>query len=318
MSKTMPQALIIGHTGQDGQLLRQHLSEAGYSVVGISTTKVDSWNLDDDHPRVAVGFPGISEFIRSRKPGYIFYLAAHHHSSQDDQSEESETWQKCLDIHVSGFQQVLQAVSQFSSQTRVLYASSSRVFGRAAAGMVNEESPLAPECIYGLTKLFGMKLAEHYRRTHGIHASTGILFNHESPLRGKNFVSQRIVNGLIAIKRGAASSLELGDLNARVDWGYAGDYVSAMRLILESGQSGDYVIASGKTHSVRDLISVAAARLDMKWQSVVRQQSGILTRSAQQLCGDSSKLNAVTGWRAVTSFEKMIHLMVDAALLRSD
>lgn len=313
----MPQALIIGHTGQDGQLLRQQLCELGWSVVGISTKQVDSWSLDDDPPRVTAGIHGISEFIRTRKPEHIFYLAAHHHSSQDAQSNESDTWHRCLDVHVSGFREVLQTVSQSATESRVFYASSSRVFGRATEGLVNEESQFAPECIYGLTKLFGMKLANQYRRTRGIHVSTGILFNHESPLRGKNFVSQRIVNGLIAIKRGEASSLELGDLSARVDWGYAGDYVRAMHLILEAGQSGDYVIASGETHSVRDLVCMAAARLQMDWQPVVVQQSGILTRSAQQLCGDSSKLRAVTGWRAETSFEEMIHSMVDAALLKT-
>lgn len=315
--KKRPLALIIGHTGQDGQLLRQYLSAEGHAIVGISTTKVNSWNLDDDPPQVRVGFPSIIKFIRSRKPEYIYYLAAHHQSSQDVQLNESETWQKCLEVHVSGFQQVLQAVSQSSSQTKVFYASSSRVFGRATTRVVNEESPLVPECFYGLTKLFGMKLAEYYRNTNGIHVSTGILFNHDSPLRKQNFVSQRIVNDLVAIKRGTVSSLELGDLNARVDWGYAGDYVRAMYLILKKGQVGDYVIASGKTHSVRDLVSTAAAFLEIDWQSVVIQQSGILTRSAQQLCGDSSKLTAMTGWRAETSFEEMIHLMIESALTDS-
>jgi GDPmannose 4,6-dehydratase len=312
----MPLALIIGHTGQDGQLLRQQLCERGYSVVGISTARVDSWNFKSISSATSLGWAGITDFITVYQPDQIYFLAAHHHSSQDLHTNHDHTWQSSLDIHVNGFRLILEGIKRNAPDSRVFYASSSRIFGHAGLERVNEASLCKPECIYGITKLLGMQIAAFYRRNFNLYVCAGILFNHESSLRGKTFVSQRIINGLIEIKRGKSSTLELGNLDARVDWGYAGDYVRAMRYILDAKSPDDYVIASGNTHSVRDFVRTAAERLDLDWEPVVVQRAGILARNPQHLCGDTTKLSSVTGWQPETSFEEMIHSMVDCALMK--
>jgi GDPmannose 4,6-dehydratase len=164
-----------------------------------------------------------------------------------------------------------------------------------------------------VTKAAGMLLADYYRRVHGLFVSCGILFNHESPLRGPQFVTQRVVRGLVAIARGEASELEVGSLDARVDWGYAPDYTHAMQAMLEMQVPGDFVVATGKTHSVRDLVEVAAARLGLDWRRVVVEESGVLKRGAQGLCGDASRLRSATGWAPSIAFSEMVELLVDAA-----
>jgi GDPmannose 4,6-dehydratase len=161
-----------------------------------------------------------------------------------------------------------------------------------------------------------MVLADYYRRTHGVRVACGILFNHESPLRGEQFVSQRVVNGLAAIKFGRAEVFHVGSLDAKVDWGYAPDYTRAMQLMLESDLEGDFVVATGRTHSLREFVSIAAEHMGVEWEGRVVEKARILTRPSQGLCGDAARLRRATGWAPSVDFRGMVGILADAAVAR--
>lgn len=314
----MRRAVIVGHGGQDGRILWDQLAAQGFALVGLSRggrrVHGTGWNSAVD-----IGDAGaVRDLVGSFQPDQVYYLAAYHHSSQESTVDDAAVWQASWATHVQGFFHFLDAVRQCRPSTRLFYASSSRVFGMAPAGLQTERTPLRPACLYGITKASGMMLADFFRRTHGIHVSCGILFNHESPLRGAQFVSQRVVDGLAALKVGRTSApLEIGNLEARVDWGYAPDYTRAMQLIVETDQAEDFVVASGETHSVREMIEIAAAELGLDWAGNVVQSGQILQRAPQGLCGDPSRLRQVTGWQPSLSFAGMVRAMAAAALARA-
>jgi GDPmannose 4,6-dehydratase len=250
------------------------------------------------------------------RPDQLYYLAAHHHSSQSASAEDPCLWRASWTVHVQAFFHFLAAVKECSPASRIFYASSSRVFGQVVGGRLNETSPFRPTCFYGITKASGMMLADYFRRTYGLHVSCGILFNHESPLRDAHFVSQRVVEGLVALKTGRASLLQIGSLNACTDWGYAPDYTRAMQLMLEAENAGDFIVATGETHTVREMIEIAAHTLGVQWEGRVVESPDILKRQAQTLCGDSSRLREVTGWQPSVSFSETVRIMARAALAR--
>lgn len=306
----MSRALIIGHSGQDGRLLWDQLVPRGFAVVGVSRADVRSHDATWTSPVDVADARGVRALIDAFAPTQVYYLAAHHHSSQDPGVDAADIWDRSWDVHVRGFGHVLQSVAQ---DARVFYASSSRVFGSAETSPQDESTPHRPDDSYGVTKSAGMLLAEHYRRTQGTFVSCGILFNHESPLRGPQFVTQRVVRGLVAVQRGQATQLQVGSLEARVDWGYAPDYTRAMQRMLEAERADDYVVATGITHSVRDLVEIAAGHLGLPWRDVVVETGGILRRGTQALCGDASRLRAATGWAPSIDFDEMVRRLVDAA-----
>ncbi|WP_372716829.1 GDP-mannose 4,6-dehydratase [Immundisolibacter sp.] len=306
-------ALIVGHTGQDGRFLWDQLVQSGVSVIGISRRGSSVHNVKWDKNTDISDLASVTRLMRYLKPESIFFLAAHHHSSQENVENEGDIVTTSLTVHVNAFNHFLLCARLFCPQSRIFYASSSRVFGESAISPQNENTELKPNCIYGITKMMGMLLADYYRRVYRMYVSCGILYNHESPLRGEKFLSRRAIDGLVAIKYGHATSLEVGDLDARVDWGYAPDYTRAMQLVLEADSPGDFVIATGKTHSVRELIMIAASHLGIQWEKYVTEQSSILHRNAQELCGDSSRLREVTGWTPSMDFSTMIKLLVNAS-----
>lgn len=309
----MRRAIIVGHSGQDGSILWDQLLARGFALVGVSRHAVrvhgSQWEeVIDIDDALAVG-----RLVSSFRPEQIFYLAAHHHSSQQLTVDDAAIWAASWSAHAQGFRHFLQAIKDCDLPTRIFYAGSSRVFGDGAVSPLTENTPLQPTCVYGVTKAMGMMLADYYRRNHGLFVSCGILFNHESPLRGAEFVSQRIVNGLVKLKAGSAKTLQVGDLNARVDWGYAPDYTLAMQLIADADGPNDFIIASGETHSVREMIEIAAATLGLHWENCVIENPGILRRNPQDLCGDPTRLRQATGWQSNTSFQEMVQIMVAAA-----
>jgi len=310
----MRRALIVGHTGQDGRILWDQLAAKGFVLVGISRNEVrehkSQWAdaIDIANP------DSVRNLVDRFRPDQIYYLAAYHHSSQDRAVQESRLWQGSLSVHVQSFLNFLDAIRQCHPAARIFYAGSSRVFGETPASPQTESTPFRPTCLYGITKASGIMLADYYRRAYNIHASCGILFNHESPLRGQQFVSQRVAHGLVAIKTGRARHLEVGDLNARIDWGYAPDYTRAMQSILEAETASDFVVATGETHSVREMIEIAAEFLNISWEECVVENLKILQRNSQQLCGDSTHLRRTTGWRPSVSFRDLVQIMVKAAL----
>lgn len=313
----MPRAIIVGCAGQDGRLLWDQLRERQFALLGITRSSVVSDAANWGHGPVDVLDPAaVRRLVEEFRPDHVYYLAAHHHSSQDDRPDEAGLWRASWDTHVRGFQNVLEAVRERHRAARIFYASSSRIFGEAATSPQSEATPFRPTDVYGATKASGMMLASYYRRAHGIHVSSGILFNHESPLRDARFVTQHVVNGLAAIKVGRGERLPIGSLSARTDWGYAPDYTRAMQMILQADAPEDFVVATGETHSVRELIEIAAEALGVQWQGRVVENQAILQRPAQQLCGDASRLRAATGWRPQVPFADMVRILAKAALAR--
>lgn len=311
----MLRVLIIGHDGQDGGILWKQLAARGFSLLGVSRrgTRVHAaeWSEAVD----ITSLPSMRRVLAGFKPDQVYYLAAHHHSSQSDIAE-ADVWKHSWEIHVHAFSNLLRAAKECCPDARIFYASSSRVFGEAVASPQDEQTLLAPSCIYGVTKASGMMLAGYYQRVYGLFVSCGILFNHESPMRGSQFVSQRIADGLVAIKYGRASKLEIGSLDARVDWGYAPDYTRAMQMILEANHAETFVISSGQTHSVREMIAIAADHLELPLGTHVVETLSILQRRPQDLCGNPSRLRAVTGWKPFVGFHQMVRILVDAAVAR--
>lgn len=312
----MLRALIIGHTGQDGRILWDQLAARNFSIVGVSRRETRSRAAVWDRTVDIADSSSVAQLVTHFAPDQIYFLAAHHHSSQDAGAGDVDAWQESWRVHVNAFGNVLLAAKEACPRARIFYASSSRVFGEATGTPQNESTPFRPVCIYGVTKVSAMVLADYYRRTHGMRVTCGILFNHESPLRGAQFVSQRVVNGLAAIKLGRADSLQIGSLDARVDWGYAPDYTRAMQLMLESEHVGDFVVATGCTHSVREMVAIAAEHLGVAWEGRVVETSRLLTRSSQDLCGDSTRLRESTGWAPAVSFRDMVGILADAAIAR--
>lgn len=310
----MSRALIIGHTGQDGRILWDQLLERGFAIVGVSRGGLRLHDMDWAAPVDIADARSVQALVEAFVPSQVYYLAAHHHSSQDASINVADTWGLSWAVHVHGFGHVLQALVTVAPAARVFYASSSRVFGATTIAAPLDEATLhRPDDGYGVTKAAGMLLADHYRRVHRQFVSSGILFNHESPLRGAQFVTQRVVHGLVAIARGEAARLEVGSLEARVDWGFAPDYTRAMQQILQASEPGDFVVATGTTHSVRDFVEIAASHLGLDWREVVFETNGLLQRSSQGLCGNANRLRSETGWTPSINFPDMVRLLVDAA-----
>ncbi|HXS74094.1 MAG TPA: GDP-mannose 4,6-dehydratase [Rhodanobacteraceae bacterium] len=308
----MPRALIVGHTGQDGRILWQQLAAQGFALGGISRSRQDG--LDGPVPTDINDADAVRRLVDNFCPDQIYFLAAYHHSSQDLDSNEVNVWGPSWATHVHAFSHFLQATRESNPAARIFYASSSRVFGPAPSSPQNEDTPFRPECIYGVTKASAMMLAGFYRRVHGMHVSCGILFNHESRLRPPQFVSRRIVDGLLAIRQQRAEVLEIGSLGARVDWGYAPDYTRAMQSMLETAPPDDYVVATGETHSVSEMIDVAASCVGVDTAGRIVESAGIIHRQPQILCGNACKLRNATGWRPSIGFTEMVRKLAEEAM----
>ena len=297
----MKLALIVGAQGQDGQILKERLDADGSEVMTI--------NRGD----IALGDLAAVRCCIQRRPDEVYYLAAHHHSSQDRMdSDDIDLFHKSMEVHVEGLVSFLESIRQHSPQTRLFYAASSLIYGAAQTDTQDETTPLAPRCIYGITKTAGLHLCRFYREKHGIYASVGILFNHESPLRQRKFVIPKIIEAAVAIANGSKSKLQLGDLSARVDWGYAPDYVDAMTRILRLPYPDDFVVATGETHSVQEVVEIIFGLLNLDWLEHVKETPEILARKRSVLCGVSHKLRESTGWTPTISFQEMLKLLLEA------
>jgi GDPmannose 4,6-dehydratase len=207
----------------------------------------------------------------------------------------------------------LEAARVKSPKSRLFFASSSRVFGAPPSSPQDETTPLNPECVYGITKAAGQRCVRYYRQAHGLFAAAGILYNHESPLRAPAFVTTKIVRGAVAIRRGQQSKLVLGDLDAEADWGYAPDYVDAMRQILRLPAADDFVIASGASHTVRNFVEAAFGLVGLDWNAYVEVAPGLISgQRRSSLVGNTAKLTAATGWKPSVSFTELVRILVQA------
>src|SRR3954469_6688637 len=315
-------ALISGITGQDGAYLAQLLLQKGYEVHGLLARRSSdtSWRLREldiasQVNLVDADIGDLSSVIRALqlvKPDEYYNLAA--------QSFVATSWfQPLLTANATAMSVaiVLEALRLTTPQTRIYQASSSEMFGKVQAPVQDESTSFYPRSPYGVAKLYGHWITVNYRESFGMHASSGILFNHESPLRGIEFVTRKITDAVARIKQGVQKELKLGNLEAQRDWGFAGDYVDAMWRILQLDQPEDFVIATGRTTSVREFCRIAFAQVGLNYEQFVTVDPKF-QRPAEVdvLLGDASKARQKLGWKPTTSLEALVEMMVDADMER--
>lgn len=310
----MKKAIVIGAKGQDGKLLVARLLRQNYTVISIARNTIECSD-DSIWPFVDIlDAEAVRLLIEKFMPDEVYYLAAYHHSSDNKAlTDLSLLWNKSFQINVNGLTNVLESIRLTHTSAKLFYASSCLVYGYNMDAPQTEHTPFAPEDVYGISKMTGNHICHYYRNHHNLFASVGILYNHESSLRGANFVSQKIIQGALSIQRGESHSLALGDLSAEIDWGYAPNYVEAMQLILQLDEGEDFIIATGKTQTVQDFVETTFKKLNMDWTQYVTEDSSLIHRRRGRLQGNPEKLKQMTGWAPTVSFEEMIHNMLQGS-----
>jgi GDPmannose 4,6-dehydratase len=309
-----PTALIVGSAGQDGRLLTELLVARGYRVVGLSRTTLTDSDGAETGSADLLRAESIQELVASVDPGEIYYLAAVHGSAeQETQVEASALWQQSFDIHVRGLVNCLEAIAKLSPSIRLIYAGSSHVFGRTDRRRQTERTPFAPDSVYAITKAAGIYACRAFRHRRSLFAAAAVLYNHESHLRQPQFVSRKIVTAALEISRGERSLLELLDVNACVDWGFARDYVEAMTRIISLGFPDDFIVATGRSHTVSEFARIAFDAVGLDWSRYVRSNGADKSRVQRVwLVGNPTKLRRATGWRPTVTFEEMVRTLVAA------
>jgi GDPmannose 4,6-dehydratase len=317
---TSPRALITGITGQDGSYLAELLLDKGYEVIGMvrrsSTTNFERIaHLQDQvvlDPYTSSGDlldeASLISILREYRPNEVYNLAA-------QSFVQTSFIQPVLtgEITALGVTRLLDAIRIVDPEIRFYQASSSEMFGKVQTVPQNERTPFYPRSPYGVAKLYGHWITVNYRESYDLHASSGILFNHESPRRGMEFLPRKVSHGVARIKLGLDEVLRLGNLDAERDWGFAGDYVEAMWLMLQQDHADDYVVSSGQTHSVRRFCEIAFGHAGLAWEDHVRVDERFMRPAeVDLLIGDATKAKDVLGWRPRTSFEQLVTMMVDA------
>jgi GDPmannose 4,6-dehydratase len=314
-------ALITGIGGQDGSLLAELLLEHGYEVYGVvrRPTSERFENIEAIRERIELiqadllDQLSLVDALRSVRPHEVYNLAS--------PSFVPMSWKQPVltaEFAAVGVTAMLEAIRLVDEDVRFYQASSSEIFGEPREVPQTEDTPLAPVTPYGVAKAYGHFITRSYRRRYGLFACSGILYNHESPRRPLDFVTRKVAHAAAAISLGVAGELWLGDLDARRDWGYAGDYVRAMWLMLQQDEPDDYVVATGASHSVRELVTCAFDRVGLDWQEYVHIDESLQRGRAElhDLVGDPSKAGDRLGWSRTVDFEGLVHLLVDADLER--
>ena len=311
-------ALITGVTGQDGSYLADFLLLQGYQVVGMvrrsSTVTFDRIRHIQDKIKVVQGdlldLTSLVDILREYKPDEVYNLAA--------QSFVPTSWKQPVltgEFTALGVTRMLEAVRMVDPTMRFYQASSSEMFGKVQQVPQTEKTPFYPRSPYGVAKVYGHWITVNYRESYDLFACSGILFNHESPRRGLEFVTRKVTHTVAKIKLGLASELHLGNLDSKRDWGYAPDYVRAMWLMLQQDHADDYVVATGEAHSVREFCQVAFDRVGLDWQKhVVVDPAFIRPAEVDHLIGNAEKAGRVLGWEPSVTFNQLVNLMVDADL----
>jgi GDPmannose 4,6-dehydratase len=316
-------ALITGITGQDGSYLAELLLSKGYEVHGIirrasvfTTQRLDHIYTDPHVNKTALKLyygdmgdaSALSRLIRRIQPEEIYNLAAQSHVRVSFDSPEYTA-----DVTGTGTLRLLETIRESGIQTRFYQASSSEMYGKVLEIPQKESTPFYPRSPYGCAKVFAYWITVNYRESYGMHASNGILFNHESPRRGATFVTRKITRAVAQIKAGLQKKLFLGNLDAKRDWGYAKEFVEAMWLMLQQDKPDDYVVATGETHSVREFLDVAFGHVDLDWRKFVEMDPAYCRPTEVDiLIGDASKARKQLNWQPKTKFEELVKLMVDA------
>lgn len=315
-------ALITGITGQDGSYLAEFLLGKGYIIYGLERRTSSNNRENVKHIEKKINFlsgdlldqHSLIRAIQEAKPDEIYNLAS--------QSFVKESWSQPTytgEVTGLGVTNILEAIRTVNPKIKFYQASSSEMFGKIKAIPQNESTPFYPRSPYGVAKLYGHWITVNYRESYGIFACSGILFNHESPRRGLEFVTRKITHTAAKIKLNKESSLKLGNIQAKRDWGFAGDYVEAMWLMLQQKQPDDYVIATGETHSVKEFVKEAFSYLGLDWRKYVSYNEVKYLRPAdvELLVGDTAKARKKLGWRPKTNFKTLVRMMVDADLKKA-
>jgi len=313
-------AVITGISGQDGSYLAELLLEQGYEVTGIvrRLSASNLWRIEHLldkltlRPADLLDQLSLIRVIQDVRPHELYNLAA--------MSFVPASWDQPMltgEFNAQGVTRVLEAIRQVDPGIRMYQASSSEMYGRVREVPQNELTPFYPRSPYGVSKVFGHYITVNYRESYGLFAVSGILFNHESPRRGIEFVTRKVSDGVARIKLGLADHLALGNLDACRDWGYAGDYVRAMWMMLQQDRADDYVIATGISHSVRQLVECAFGYAGLDWRKYVRVDPAFIRPAeVDHLVGDAGKARRVLGWTPEVDFERLVAMMVDADLAR--
>ncbi len=316
----MPKALITGVTGQDGSYLAELLLSKGYEVVGmvrrtshhsyeriehlLGQVEIVAADLLDQH--------SLTQVLQETRPDEVYNLAA--------QSYVPTSWTQPVltgEFTALGVTRILEAIRLVHPAARFYQASSSEMFGKVQETPQSERTPFYPRSPYGVAKVYGHWITVNYRESYGIYAVSGILFNHESPRRGIEFVTRKVTDGVARIKLGLAGELRLGNLDARRDWGFAGDYVDAMWRMLQQPEAEDYVIGTGKAHSVRDLVQAAFRHVGLDWEKYVVQDPRYMRPAeVDVLLADPRKAESRLGWKPTVEFDDLVAMMVDADIER--
>ena len=321
----MSSALITGITGQDGSYLAELLLSKGYEVHGVvrRSSSMNRGRIDHLHNQLGTrandlnlhysdlaDTTALNQLVKTIRPDEVYNLGAQSHVRISFDMPEYTA-----DVVGLGTLRLLDAIRNNDFSARFYQASSSEMYGATAAAVQDESTTFHPRSPYACAKVFAHHLSVNYREAYGLHVSNGILFNHESPRRGENFVTRKITRGLAAILAGATDELVLGNLDAARDWGFAGDYVDAMWMMLQQETGDDYVIATGEMHTVREFLDTAFGLVDMDWHAVVRQDERFTRPSeVDHLCGNAAKAKRVLGWQPKTGFEELARMMVVADL----
>src|SRR6186713_1556615 len=313
-------AIITGITGQDGSYLADLLLEKGYEVTGIvrRSSSPNLWRIEHLLDRLTlrpadlVDQLSIVRIVQDVRPHELYNLAA--------MSFVPASWDQPLltgEFNSQGVTRVLEAIRQVDPGIRIYQASSSEMYGRVREVPQTELTPFYPRSPYGVSKVYGHYITVNYRESYDLFAVSGILFNHESPRRGLEFVTRKVTDGVARIKLGLSDALSLGNLDAQRDWGFAGDYVRAMWLMLQQSTADDFVIATGESHSVQELIEIAFARVGLDWQKYVRTDPQFLRPAeVDHLIGNPAKAKNVLGWEPKVNFKQLVEMMVDADVER--
>lgn len=318
----MKKALITGITGQDGSYLAEFLLSKNYEVhgivrrVAIEDPEHRLWRIRHIRDKLILhagsleSFASLFNVVDKVKPDECYHLSAQSFVSYSFEDEFST-----INTNINGTHYILTALKERAPQCRFYFAGSSEMFGNPDETPQNENTHFHPRSSYGISKVAGFYLTQNYREAYGLYALSGILFNHESPRRGFEFVTRKITNGVAKIKLGLAHELRLGNLNAKRDWGFAGDYVKAMWLMLQQEKPEDYVIATGETHSIKELVELAFEYVNLDWQKYVVVDPTLFRPSeVHELRGDFTKAKNILGWEPTLTFRELIHMMIESDL----
>lgn len=318
----MKKALITGITGQDGSYLAEFLLSKGYQVHGIvrrvalEDPQHRLWRIKDIRNKVTLhsgsleSYASIFNIVEKVSPDECYHLAAQSFVSYSFEDEFST-----IDTNIDGTMHTLSAVRQRAPKCRLYFAGSSEMFGKATESPQNEDTLFYPRSPYGISKVAGFYITRNYREAYNMFACNGILFNHESPRRGFEFVTRKISVGVARIKLGLDKELRLGNLEARRDWGFAPDFVKAMWMMLQQERADDYVIATRETHTVREFVEEAFSHVGLDWHKYVKQDESFYRPSeVNELCGDYSKARKALGWEPSVKFKDLVGILVDSDL----